>query len=156
MFSLLSSILNSAKNAFGRLMGSSQMKTAAKIAKAVGDVMRYALPAAEFVASMTPNRADDEIVALLKSLAVPVPADYTDGRPFTELEKRGLLIQAARHALAGQLDLACLDAGAAGLKIAGTTVKKSSMLPGSILDQAAQDVYTMFLSKSASQFVEGQ
>ncbi len=156
MFNLINSVVNAVKSALGKLISKPAMQKAAQIAKIVGQLMQYAIPAVEMIAAMTPNRTDDEIVAVLKSVAIPVPDDYTSGRPFSEVEKNGLLLQAAREALAGHLDVAILDAGGAGLKLADDLiVKNSKSLPASILDQAVQSAYTLFVSASASTLVGG-
>ena len=67
------------------------------------DVIQEALPVCELIASLTPTRADDEIIALIKRYAVPlaIPA-----KPMTDLEKSMYLKTSAVTVLKSNLNYA--------------------------------------------------
>jgi hypothetical protein len=56
------------------------------------DVMLQALPIVELIASLTPTRADDEIVAMIRKYALPIP--LPEG-PLSDLDKQNYLANAA-------------------------------------------------------------
>ncbi|HZP17100.1 MAG TPA: hypothetical protein VFB00_03985 [Terriglobales bacterium] len=67
----------------------------AKVETALGQaesLVQAVMPVVEAVAAATPNRTDDEIVALVKRYAVPVTIPAT---PMTDADKGALLLQTA-------------------------------------------------------------
>jgi len=67
---------------------------------AVSQLIQYALPAVELVAKMTPSKADDEIVAMIKKLNMPVEVDLN--QPLNSYEKQAYLNGAARLLIQGE------------------------------------------------------
>jgi hypothetical protein len=92
----------------------------------VESMVQEVLPVVEMIAAATPNKSDDEIVALVKLWAVPItiPAG-----PLTDADKGSLLLQTAVTA-------------------ATATVAKASGVPASVLTAAVQIAYVA--SKAAN------
>ena len=61
---------------FQRVFGFFTSDKAQAIAKKIQEYMQAALPVVEFIASITPTRADDEIIALFKRFALPQVEAY--------------------------------------------------------------------------------
>lgn len=113
-------------------------------AKAVAELLQYALPAVEFVARMTPTKTDDEIVAMIKRLEMDVDIDLT--KPLNAYEKQAYLTGAARFIIQGKLKNAILSAGGAGLSIGGEKITKVTDIPDNWLNSAINITYTAFKS----------
>jgi len=109
---------------------------------AVSQLIQYALPAVELVAKMTPSKADDEIVAMIKKLNMPVEVDLN--QPLNSYEKQAYLNGAARLLIQGELKKAILAAGSAGLQIGGQKIGDVTDIPDNWLNSAINLAYTAF------------
>lgn len=134
-------------NSLRKVFGSPTFKKAESVAKAVGDLLAYALPAVEFVASLTPNKADDEIVAMIKKLqvatAIDLDAVLAGQSTLSKADRTGLLTSAAAEVLRGNLKDAILSSGGVGIWIAGELVKSATDIPDNWVNTAVNAVYTV-------------
>src|SRR4051812_7771699 len=146
-------IFTHVKNFFGGLAGhltkffsSADFHKAEEIAKAIGDLLKYAIPAVEFVASLTPTKTDDEIVAVIKKLqvatAIDLDAVLSGQVALSKEDKNGLLMSAAAAALRGNLKDAIVAAAGVGLTIGGEVVKSSTQIPDNWINTAVTSVYS--------------
>lgn len=98
-----------------------------KITIALGQaeaLVQEVLPVVELISSLTPNKTDDEIVAVVKKYAVPVTVPVG---PMTDADKGSLLLQTAVTAATQDV------AAAVGL-------------PSSVITLAVQTAYTVLRS----------
>jgi hypothetical protein len=84
-------------------------------------LVQYVMPVVEMVAAATPNKTDDEIVAIVKRWSVPISIPTG---PMTDQEKGSLLLQTAVVA-------------------ATTTVAETTGIPNSVITLAVQTAYTI-------------
>jgi hypothetical protein len=98
-----------------------QKKAEAALLKAY-DLVQSVLPVIELVARLTPTRADDEIISLVKTFMVPFALP---DRPMTNDEKAIALNQAA-------------------FTIVKQKVAATAGVPDSIVDLAIQSAYTAY------------
>lgn len=133
------------------LFTSREFKKTKEVAKLVGALMQFAIPAVRMIAELTPNKQlDDKIADLIERFSIPTALDPS--KPLTELDKENILFAAAYAAFQGNLEEAIRQAGAAGLLLAGKTVKSSTDLPTSIVDAAIQNAYSFW--KNSTEPVE--
>lgn len=90
------------------------------------DLVQDALPIVELVAKLTPTRADDEIVALIRNYAIPLAIPE---RAMTDLEKSTFLRLTATNLLKREL--------------AGRGISDS------VIDLAIQTAYVAFKNREA-------
>ena len=148
MIEAIKKFLTGLPGMLAKVLKSSQFQKAQGVAKSIGDLLPYAMPAIQVVATFTPNKADDEIVALLNTLMMPVSVPA--GATLSDYEKRGLLLAAANTALRGKLAEAIAEAGGVGIMIGGQYIKSKDAIPDSLVDAACQNAYS-FLRNTAAQ-----
>ena len=136
VLSFFSGLMTSAKKFFS----SKDFTKAEQIARAVGDILQYALPAVQLVAAMTPNKTDDQIVALIQKLSIPTTVDFT--KPLQPADKTGLLMAAASYVLKGNLAAAIASAAGVGIEIGGEKLKTVSDISDNWLNTAVNACYT--------------
>lgn len=129
-----------------KLEHSIHFSKAEHIAKQINDIVMKYGPVVKKIATETQNRTELELVKVLNSLDVPHTIDPT--KPLSGDEVKGLLLRAASAAVKGQLGLAIADAGEVGLLLAGQYVKSLNVIPGSVIDSAAQIAYTFLVTAS--------
>lgn len=124
-----------------KIFSKENLRKADAVANQIKDIIRFALPAVEVIASLTPTQADDAIVALIKRfmMATPIPED---GK-FDPATAQGVLMSAARTVVRENLTAAILEAGGKGLKIGGTYIKNETEIPDSIINAATNAVYAV-------------
>ena len=129
-----------------QIFSKKNIQKARELGLMIGDLLEYAMPAVAFVASRASSDSPAaKIVALLKEVNAPeIPAPE---KPMTALEKRGLLLNAASLIIKGKIEQAIAQAGAAGIVIAGKTIKSVADIPSSVIDAAAQNAYTIIKNK---------
>lgn len=117
MFKAIKSFFSKVAKLFGTPEGQAKVNAALGQAETL---VQQVLPVVEAIAAATPNKTDDEIVAVVKKYAVPVtiPAG-----PMTDADKGALLLQTAVTA-------------------AETGVSAATGVPTSVLILAVQLAYT--------------
>jgi hypothetical protein len=95
--------MNAFKKFFSRCIAFFKSPKLDKALATTYDVMQIAMPFVEVIAQMTPNKADDEIVAVIKEFAVPVAVPTS---PMTDLEKSMFLKTAAVTAVKKEVNKA--------------------------------------------------
>ena len=90
------------------------------------DLLGQALPIVEMLAKLTPTRADDEIVALIKTYAIPLSVP---DHPMTESDKAYFLRQSAVTLLKREL-------------------KDHTSVPDNVIDLGVQLAYSAFKATS--------
>lgn len=151
MRELLQSVFGGAANYIKRFFGSKQFKQAQQAAKVVGDLLRYAIPAAEVISKMTPptlmvgpvpvGSLDDTLVALAKRFLSAEDAVKFDLATATKRDVENLLFDSAAAVLRGDLAKAFQEAGEAGLAFGGIKFKAATDIPDSLIDQVVGDAY---------------
>lgn len=134
-------IIHSIFSGIAKVFSKDNLKKADVVAKQIKDIIVFAMPAVELIASLTPTQADDAIVAIIKRFTLPTPIPE-DGK-FDTTTIQGVLMSAARVAVRENLSAAILEAGDKGLKIGNTYVKDHSEIPDSIINAATNAVYAV-------------
>jgi hypothetical protein len=137
MFNPLKAIFNWAKKVFTK---ENVLKAETAINKYAPLLFNSALPAVELVAAMTPNKTDDEIVALLESLKVTPRVDLT--RPLSDLDKNGLLKDAAVSIVQGDVKTGVFDLAAAAAKAGLDALPDTSPLLDAVIKLSVEQAYT--------------
>jgi hypothetical protein len=137
----IAGIIHSIFGAVTKLFSKENLKKADAVAKQIKDLIQFTLPAVELIASLTPTRADDAIVGIIKRfmLETPIPED---GK-FDPATVQGVLMSAARTVVRQNLSAAILEAGEKGLKIGNTYVKNETDIPDSVINAATNAVYAV-------------
>lgn len=118
------------------------MRKLAHYANVVSDLVRFALPVVNLIATLTPSKADDAVLAVVNRFMVPVDLDLS--KPLSSTTKEALLMKAASAALRGEIEDAIEATGGAGLLLGGEYFKTIEAVPQHLIDTAVQNAYTAF------------
>lgn len=117
------------------------MKNADAVANQIKDMIRYALPAVEVIAALTPTRGDDVIIALIKRFMMETP--IPESGKFDTATVQGVMMNAAQIIVRDNLSAAILAAGEGGIKIGSQFIKDHSEIPDSVINAATNSVYAV-------------
>ena len=100
---------------FGKVFGWFSSDAAQRVAQKIAEYSKAALPVVEFIASITPTRADDEIIALFKRFALPKVEAYL---ALPQTDRGAALIAAAVAELQKRFPDAPMSQLRAGIELA--------------------------------------
>jgi len=124
-----------------KLFSPENIKKADAVAEQIKDMIRFALPAVETIAALTPTQGDDVIVALIKKfmMATPIP----ESGKFDTATIQGVLMTAAQTLVREKLSDAIKQAGEGGVKIGEQFIKDHTEIPDSVINAATNAVYAV-------------